>query len=124
MKTGLSLLNKHGCAVDELCNMPILLFYYLTIYNEIVNPDSAQVQQIRHTELLQAIWLSSGHIKKEDLPKFNIHELDSLDLVANKTLAELQEEREKRIAEQNKIQATNNKNNMLTWMGVKPNGTK
>lgn len=103
--------------MDELCTMPILLFYYLLIYNETVNPDSAQIEQIRHTELLQAIWLSAGNIKKEDIPKFNIHELDSLNLVSNQTLAERQVEREKRIAEQNK-------NNMLTWMGVKPNGTK
>jgi len=103
--------------VEELCTMPILLFYYLLIYNETVNPDSALIEQIRHTELLQAIWLSTGNIKKEDIPKFNIHELDSLNLVSNQTLAERQVEREKRIAEQNK-------NNMLTWMGVKPNGTK
>jgi len=103
--------------VEELCTMPILLFYYLLIYNETVNPDSAQIEQIRHTELLQAIWLSTGNIKREDIPKFNIHELDSLNLVSNQTLTERQVEREKRIAEQNK-------NNMLTWMGVKPNGTK
>ncbi|GAL57867.1 hypothetical protein EV102420_08_03300 [Pseudescherichia vulneris NBRC 102420] len=117
LKLGLSLLNKNGCGVEELCTMPILLFYYLLIYNETVNPDSAQIEQIRHTELLQAIWLSTGNIKKEDIHKFNIHELDSLNLVSNQTLAERQVEREKRIAEQNK-------NNMLTWMGVKPNGTK
>ncbi len=97
--------------------MPILLFYYLLIFNETVNPDSAQVEQIRHTELLQAIWLSTGNIRKEDIKKFNIHELDSLNLISAKTIKEQKEEREKRIAEQQK-------NNMLQWMGVKPNGTK
>ncbi|POU02314.1 hypothetical protein C3369_07555 [Escherichia sp. ESNIH1] len=97
--------------------MPVLLFYYLLIYNETVNPDSAQVEQIRHTELLQAIWLSTGNIRKEDIPKFNIHELDSLNLISTKTIKEQKEEREKRIAEQQK-------KNMLQWMGVKPNGTK
>lgn len=117
LKLALSLLNKNGCGVEELCTMPVLLFYYLLIYNETVNPDSAQVEQIRHTELLQAIWLSTGNIRKEDIPKFNIHELDSLNLISAKTIKEQKEEREKRIAEQQK-------NNMLQWMGVKPNGTK
>jgi len=117
LKLALSLLNKNGCGVEELCTMPVLLFYYLLIYNETVNPDSAQVEQIRHTELLQAIWLSTGNIRKEDIPNFNIHELDSLNLISTKTIKEQKEEREKRIAEQQK-------KNMLQWMGVKPNGTK
>lgn len=117
LKLALSLLNKNGFGVEELCTMPVLLFYYLLIYNETVNPDSAQVEQIRHTELLQAIWLSTGNIRKEDIPKFNIHELDSLNLISTKTIKEQKEEREKRIAEQQK-------KNMLQWMGVKPNGTK
>ncbi|MBK4474082.1 hypothetical protein JJQ32_23090, partial [Enterobacter hormaechei] len=78
-------------------------------------PDSSQIEQIRHTELLQAIWLSTGNIKKEDIPKFSIYELDSLNIISNKTLAEQHAEREKKIADQQKA-------NMLNWMGVKPNG--
>lgn len=47
--------------------------------------------------------------------KFSIHELDSLNLISNKTVKEQHGEREKRIAEQQK-------NNMLKWMGVKIDG--
>ena len=103
--------------MEELCTMPILLFYYLLIYNEAVNPDSAQIDQIRHAEILQALWLSTGNVKKEDIKKFSIHELDSLNLISNKTISEQQAEREKRIAQQQK-------NNMLTWMGVNKDGTE
>lgn len=95
--------------------MPVLLFYYLFVFKEIVDPDSSQIEQIRHTELLQAIYLSTGNIKKEDIPRFSIYELDSLNIISNKTLAEQEAEREKKIAEQQKA-------NMLNWMGVKPNG--
>lgn len=95
--------------------MPVLLFFYLLIFKGSVDPDSSQIEQIRHTELLQAIWLSTGNIKKEDIPKFSIYELDSLNIISNKTLAEQHAEREKKIADQQKV-------NMLNWMGVKPNG--
>jgi len=101
--------------VDDLYTMPVLLFFYLLIFKESVDPDSSQIEQIRHTELLQAIWLSTGNIKKEDIPKFSIYELDSLNIISNKTLAEQHAEREKKIADQQKT-------NMLNWMGVKPNG--
>lgn len=95
--------------------MPVLLFFYLLIFKESVDPDSSQIEQIRHAELLQAIWLSTGNIKKEDIPKFSIYELDSLNIISNKTLAEQHAEREKKIADQQKA-------NMLNWMGVKPSG--
>ncbi|HAS1166817.1 TPA: hypothetical protein U6L14_004916 [Klebsiella pneumoniae] len=101
--------------MDDLYTMPVLLFFYLLIFKESVDPDSSQIEQIRHTELLQAIWLSTGNIKKEDIPKFSIYELDSLNIISNKTLAEQHTEREKKIADQQKA-------NMLNWMGVKPNG--
>lgn len=101
--------------MDDLYTMPVLLFFYLLIFKESVDPDSSQIEQIRHTELLQAIWLSTGNIKKEDIPKFSIYELDSLNIISNKTLAEQYAEREKKIADQQKA-------NMLNWMGVKPNG--
>lgn len=101
--------------MDDLYTMPVLLFFYLLVFKESVDPDSSQIEQIRHTEILQAIWLSTGNIKKEDIPKFSIYELDSLNIISNKTLAEQQEEREKKIAEQQKA-------NMLNWMGVKPHG--
>lgn len=95
--------------------MPLSLFIHLFVYEELINPSSAKVHQIRHTEILQAIWLSTGNIKKEDMGKFSIHELDSLNLISNKTVKEQHGEREKRIAEQQK-------NNMLKWMGVKIDG--
>lgn len=95
--------------------MPVLLFFYLLVFKESVDPDSSQIEQIRHAEILQAIWLSTGNIKKEDIPKFSVYELDSLNIISNKTLAEQQAEREKKIAEQQKA-------NMLNWMGVKPHG--
>ncbi|MES3530075.1 hypothetical protein [Enterobacter hormaechei] len=101
--------------MDDLYTMPVLLFFYLLIFKESVDPDSSQIEQIRHTELLQAIWLSTGNIKKEDIPKFSIYELDSLNIISNKTLVEQHAEREKKIADQQKA-------NMLNWMGVKPNG--
>ncbi|EIS2836063.1 hypothetical protein MOV73_000875 [Raoultella ornithinolytica] len=101
--------------MDDLYTMPVLLFFYLLVFKESVDPDSSQIEQIRHTEILQAIWLSTGNIKKEDIPKFSIYELDSLNIISNKTLAEQQAEREKKIAEQQKA-------NMLNWMGVKPHG--
>ncbi|EOV2735870.1 hypothetical protein ACOMQ5_000793 [Enterobacter cloacae] len=101
--------------MDDLYTMPVLLFFYLLVFKESVDPDSLQIEQIRHTEILQAIWLSTGNIKKEDIPKFSIYELDSLNIISNKTLAEQQAEREKKIAEQQKA-------NMLNWMGVKPHG--
>ncbi|HBQ6491979.1 hypothetical protein M8S89_07015 [Enterobacter asburiae] len=101
--------------MDDLYTMPVLLFFYLLVFKESVDPDSSQIEQIRHTELLQAIWLSTGNIKKEDIPRFSIYELDSLNIISNKTLAEQQAEREKKIAEQQKA-------NMLNWMGVKPHG--
>ena len=101
--------------MDDLYTMPVLLFFYLLIFKESVDPDSSQIEQIRHTELLQAIWLSTGNIKKEDITKFSIYELDSLNIISNKTLAEQHAEREKKIADQQKA-------NMLNWMGVKPNG--
>ena len=101
--------------MDDLYTMPVLLFFYLLVFKESVDPDSSQIEQIRHAEILQAIWLSTGNIKKEDIPKFSVYELDSLNIISNKTLAEQQAEREKKIAEQQKA-------NMLNWMGVKPHG--
>ena len=101
--------------MDDLYTMPVLLFFYLLVFKESVDPDSSQIEQIRHTEILQAIWLSTGNIKKEDIPKFSIYELDSLNIISNKTLSEQHAEREKKIAEQQKA-------NMLNWMGVKPHG--
>ena len=98
--------------MDDLYTMPVLLFFYLLVFKESVDPDSSQIEQIRHTELLQAIWLSTGNIKNEDIPKFSIYELDSLNIISNKTLAEQHAEREKKIADQQKA-------NMLNWMGVK-----
>jgi len=94
--------------------MPVLLFFYLLVFKESVDPDSSQIEQIRHTELLQAIWLSTGNIKKEDIPKFSIYELDSLNIISNKTLAEQHAAREKKIAEQLKA-------NMPNWLRVQPN---
>ncbi|WP_426729304.1 hypothetical protein [Enterobacter cloacae complex sp. 357B1] len=84
--------------------MPVLLFFYLLVFKESVDPDSSQIEQIRHIELLQAIWLSTGNIKKEDIPKFSIYELDSLNIISNKTLAEQQAERGRRRLQNNKKQ--------------------
>ncbi|EOU9592079.1 hypothetical protein ACOJEA_004779 [Klebsiella aerogenes] len=95
--------------MDELYTMPFILFIYLYVFTEIVNPDNARIDQIRHTEMLQAIYLHTGNVSKEHLSKFALGELDSLNLISSKTLREQAEEREKRIAEQEK-------NNMLSWM--------
>lgn len=102
------IVNK-GCGVDELYAMPLNLFLALYVYEEIVNPNSAQIQQIRHTELIRAIYLSTGNVPKQHLGNFTLTELDSLNLISNKTMAEQAEEREKRIAEEQKKQ-------MLSWI--------
>ncbi len=101
-----------GCGVEDLCTMPFSLFIYLFVYDTFVEPNSSRIEQVRHTEILQAIWLSTGNIKKEDLKKFSITELDSLNIINNKTIKEQAEEREKRIAEEQRA-------NMLNWMGRK-----
>lgn len=101
-----------GCGVEDLYTMPFSLFIYLFVYDTFVEPNSSRIDQVRHTEILQAIWLSTGNIKKEDLKKFSITELDSLNIINNKTIKEQAEEREKRIAEEQRA-------NMLNWMGRK-----
>ncbi|MCD1388286.1 hypothetical protein [Escherichia coli] len=98
--------------MEDLCTMPFSLFIYLFAYDTFVEPNSSRIEQVRHTEILQAIWLSTGNIKKEDLKKFSITELDSLNIINNKTIKEQAEEREKRIAEEQRA-------NMLNWMGRK-----
>lgn len=77
---------------------------------------------MRHCEIMQALWLSTGNIRKEDMHKFSTKEFDSLGLLSNKTRAEQAEERiekEKQIAEE---QAKQQRASMLAWMGVKPDG--
>ncbi|EEW7495318.1 hypothetical protein AUQ12_16130 [Escherichia coli] len=106
------MLMTKGCGVEDLCTMPFSLFIYLFVYDTFVEPNSSRIEQVRHTEILQAIWLSTGNIKKEDLKKFSITELDSLNIINNKTIKEQAEEREKRIAEEQRA-------NMLNWMGRK-----
>ncbi|MEB8046868.1 hypothetical protein NGI02_01160 [Escherichia fergusonii] len=98
--------------MEDLYTMPFSLFIYLFVYDTFVEPNSSRIDQLRHTEILQAIWLSTGNIKKEDLKKFSITELDSLNIINNKTIKEQAEEREKRIAEEQRA-------NMLNWMGRK-----
>ncbi|EFN4050392.1 TPA: hypothetical protein N8030_002967 [Escherichia coli] len=98
--------------MEDLYTMPFSLFIYLFVYDTFVEPNSSRIDQVRHTEILQAIWLSTGNIKKEDLKKFSITELDSLNIINNKTIKEQAEEREKRIAEEQRA-------NMLNWMGRK-----
>lgn len=106
----MQLIVNKGCGVEDLCTMPFSLWIYLYVYQEIVNPSSSRIDQIRHTELLQAIWLSTGNVPKENIKNFQLTELDTLNLIDGKTTKEQAEEREKRIAEQNR-------SNMLTWMG-------
>lgn len=108
--------------MDELYTMPLLIFFYIYVYDTVIDPNSAQVDQMRHCEIMQALWLSTGNIRKEDMHKFGTKEFDSLGLLSNKTRAEQAEERvekEKQIAEE---QAKQQRANMLAWMGVKPDG--
>ncbi|WP_370557714.1 hypothetical protein [Edwardsiella tarda] len=97
--------------IDELLSLSLSSFMHLMIYQDIykTNPYG---DQLRHTELIRSIYLSTGMVK--NVHDFDLEKLDSLGIFSDKTAAE-------RYAERNAIAQTQFKN-FIMGIGDDPNG--
>lgn len=81
---------------DEIMHMPFLLYCYLMVADTCCDPTGGYIDQVRHGQLLSAIYLSSGNVKKTDLGKFSPLELaDYNGILSGKTQEELLQDRQK-----------------------------
>ncbi|WP_370553598.1 hypothetical protein [Edwardsiella tarda] len=80
------MIDKKGMGrIDELLSLSLSSFMHLMVYQDIykTNPYG---DQLRHTELIRAIYLSTGMVK--DPRQFDLDKLDTLGIFSEKTDAE------------------------------------
>ncbi|WP_370558229.1 hypothetical protein NMD96_12875 [Edwardsiella tarda] len=106
------MIDKKGMGIDELLlSLSLNSFMHLMVYQDIykTNPYG---DQLRHTELIRSIYLSTGMVK--NVHDFDLEKLDTLGIFSDKTAAE-------RAAERNTI-AQNQFKNFIMGIGDDPNG--
>ncbi|MCW2478119.1 hypothetical protein [Candidatus Symbiopectobacterium sp. NZEC135] len=80
---------------DEIMSMPFLLFQYLMVLDQLIEPSGAYIEQMRHAQTLSAIYLSTGNVKKSDFDKFAPMNFDYIGVLSGKTQEELLQDRKK-----------------------------
>lgn len=81
---------------DEIMSCPFLLFQYLMVLDALIEPSGGYIEQIRHGQLLSAIYMSSGNVSKNDYDKFSPLALADMNgLISGKTQEELLQDRKK-----------------------------
>lgn len=88
-------LNKRGHSFDEMEDMPIILFNTLCVFDNI-ELSGARVEQIRHAQVMEGLYKSSGNLTKQGMKDMSISDFDMGGLISGKSLEERIEDENKK----------------------------
>lgn len=81
---------------EEIMSMPFLLYQYLMVLDALIEPSGGYIDQLRHGQVLSAIYMASGYVGKNDYDKFTPLALADINgLISGKTQEELIQDRKK-----------------------------
>ncbi|CNH80826.1 Uncharacterised protein [Yersinia pekkanenii] len=92
----LSVLARRGHSFQEMGAMPLPLFNALYIYENHIAPSGPRIDQIRHAQVLETLYKSSGNMSKEGMRSISIQDFDMCGLISGKSQQELLEEQNKK----------------------------
>lgn len=92
----LSVLAKRGHSYSEMGSMPLPLFNALYVYENFIAPSGPRIDQIRHAQVLETIYKSSGNLSKEGMRSISIQDFDMYGLISGKSTEELLQDKNKK----------------------------
>ncbi|CRY67042.1 Uncharacterised protein [Yersinia kristensenii] len=92
----LSVLARRGHSFQEMGSMPLPLFNALFVYETYIAPSGPRIDQIRHAQVLETLYKSSGNLSKEGMRSISINDFDMCSLISGKSQQELLEEQNKK----------------------------
>lgn len=75
--------------------MPLSLFNMLFVYENYVEPNGARIDQIRHAQVLETLYKSSGNLSKEGIRSISINDFDMYGLISGQSQEELIKQKQK-----------------------------
>ncbi|CQI92556.1 Uncharacterised protein [Yersinia rohdei] len=87
--------SRRGHSYQEMMAMPLALFNLLFVYESYVEPNGARIDQIRHAQVLETLYKSSGNLSKEGLRSISINDFDMCGLISGKSQEELLKQKQK-----------------------------
>lgn len=86
------MIHKRGLSPEELDQLDPELFEALMIYDAVIEPNGARVDQIRFANLCHLILMSSGNLTESGMKSAKVTDWDMFGLMSNKTTRQVQEE--------------------------------
>lgn len=94
------MIHKRGLSPDEIDQLDPELFELLMLYDAVIEPNGARVDQIRYANLCHLILMSSGNLTEQGMKNAKVSDWDLFGLLSNKSTKELHEEAVKAKKEQ------------------------
>lgn len=89
------MIHKRGLSPDELDQLDPELFHALMLYDAVIEPNGARIDQIRFANLCHLILMSSGNLTEQGMKSAKVSDWDLFGLLSNKTIRELDQEAKK-----------------------------
>ncbi|MGX9299887.1 hypothetical protein ACWXWG_10940 [Pantoea ananatis] len=86
------MIHKRGLSPDELNQLDPEIFEQLMLYDAVIEPNGARVDQIRFANLCHLILLSSGNLTEAGMKNAKVEDWDMFGLLHNKSTKELHDE--------------------------------
>lgn len=88
------MIHKRGLSPDELDQLEPELFNALFLYDAVIEPNGARIDQIRYANLCHLILLSSGNLTESGMKSAKVDDWDMFGLLANKTTKQIAKDEE------------------------------
>lgn len=92
----MSVLAKRGHSFVEMQSMPLALCNALYVYDTFIAPSGPRIDQIRHAQVLETLYKSSGNLSKEGMRSISIQDFDMYGLISGKSQEELLQDKNKK----------------------------
>lgn len=96
------MIHKRGLSPDELDQLDPELFEALLIYDAVIEPNGARIDQIRYANLCHLILMSSGNLTEQGMKKAKVNDWDLFGLLSNKSTKQITSESSKAKEEEQK----------------------
>jgi len=88
------MIHKRGLSPEELNQLDPDLFNALFLYDAVIEPNGARVEQIRYANLCHLILMSSANLTESGMKSAKVSDWDMFGLLANKTTKQIAKEEE------------------------------
>lgn len=86
------MIHKRGLSPEELDSLDPELFELLMLYDAVIEPNGARIDQIRYANLCHLIMMSSGNLTQDGMKRAKVDDWDMFGLLSQKSTKELHEE--------------------------------